>query len=152
MADAVIAFREDAIEKQRFHEVQIETEASLRMRKDTLEKLVKERTKQILEVNRELAQQSIEHLRARELAESASKVKTDFLATMSHELRTPMSSLIGVINLIKDTELTAPQVDYLNTLEVISNTLLEILNDILGYSQIEAGNLIVTGADFKITD
>jgi len=150
MADAVIAFREDAIEKQRFHEVQIETEASLRMRKDTLEKLVKERTKQILEVNRELAQQSIEHLRARELAESASKVKTDFLATMSHELRTPMSSLIGVINLIKDTELTAPQVDYLNTLEVISNTLLEILNDILGYSQIEAGNLIVTGADFNI--
>ena len=150
MADAVIAFREDAIEKQRFYEVQIETEASLRMRKDTLEKLVKERTKQILEVNRELAQQSIEHLRARELAESASKVKTDFLATMSHELRTPMSSLIGVINLIKDTELTAPQVDYLNTLEVISNTLLEILNDILGYSQIEAGNLIVTGADFNI--
>ena len=150
MADAVLVFQEKVIEKDQLQRRQVEIETSLRMHKDSLETLVDERTEQILEANRELAQQAVEHVEARELAESASRVKTDFLATMSHELRTPMSGLLGVINLIKDTEVSKLQGDYLNTLEVISNTLLEILNDILGYSQIEAGKLVVSNADFDI--
>lgn len=150
MADAVLAFKKNAIDKERLEREQKEVDAALRRHKDNLEKLVEERTKQVLEVNRELALKAIEHLEARDLAESASKVKTDFLATMSHELRTPMSGLLGVINLIRDTELTEEQFKYLDTLEVISNTLLEILDDILGYSQIEAGKLVVTSASFDL--
>lgn len=150
MADAILAFKKNAIDKERLEKEQRKTEVSLRRHKDNLEKLVEERTKQVLEVNRELAQKAIDHQEARDLAETASKVKTDFLATMSHELRTPMSGLLGVINLIRDTELSEQQDKYLDTLEVISNTLLEILDDILGYSQVEAGKLIVANADFDL--
>lgn len=150
MADAILVFKENVIAKEQLEKEQRETEESLRRHKDNLEKLVEARTKEVLEVNRELAQKAVEHLEARNQAESASKVKTDFLATMSHELRTPMSGLLGVINLIRDTRLSEQQDEYLNTLEVISNTLLEILDDILGYSQIDAGKLIVANADFDI--
>lgn len=150
MANTVQIFKEYAIERESLQKAQKETERTLRKHKFNLEKLVEARTRELQEVNRELAEKAIAHLDARQIAERASQVKTDFLATMSHELRTPMSGLLGVINLIKDTGPSKQQGKYLDTLDVIAHTLLEILDDILGYSQIEAGKLLLSNADFDI--
>ncbi|NJM93744.1 MAG: hypothetical protein HC842_02970 [Cytophagales bacterium] len=78
---------------------------------------------------------------AKELAERSLKVKELFLANMSHEIRTPMNGIIGVIDLLTGTHLDSEQHDYVNTVKKSSETLLNILNDILDLSKIEAGKM-----------
>ena len=77
----------------------------------------------------------------KEMAETANKTKTDFLANMSHELRTPLNSIIGMAQLMQESDLSQDQLDMMNTLEKSSLNLLEIVNDILDISKIESGNL-----------
>ena len=79
--------------------------------------------------------------RAVELAEDASRSKSQFLANMSHEIRTPMNAILGMLQLLQTTPLTQGQADYVNKTQAAARSLLGILNDILDFSKVEAGKM-----------
>ena len=96
---------------------------------------------------------TVETLRhAKEAAESASRTKSSFLANMSHEIRTPMNGIIGMTQLLAQTELRSHQRDYLATVDESAHILLRLLNDILDFSKIEAGKLELECVDFRISE
>jgi signal transduction histidine kinase len=85
---------------------------------------------------------------ARNKAESANRAKDDFIATISHEIRTPMNGVLGMLRVVRDTELTAEQRSYLRTASDSAESLLLLLNDVLDFSKIEAGRLELERAPF----
>ncbi|MDX1696001.1 MAG: 7TM diverse intracellular signaling domain-containing protein, partial [Ketobacteraceae bacterium] len=82
-------------------------------------------------------------LRERETAESTAKAKSEFLATMSHEIRTPMNGVLGMVEMLKGTQLDFHQSRYVNTIYHSGQALLGVINDILDYSKIESNKLDV---------
>ncbi|WP_392341530.1 ATP-binding protein [uncultured Shewanella sp.] len=100
----------------------------------------------------ELKRKELQLIEARQKAETANVVKSKFLANVSHEVRTPLNGIIGLLDvLVDDEELNSQQQFYLTTMQDSSNSLLQILNDILDVSKMEAGKLTLVSEPFNLT-
>tara|TARA_R110001583_G_scaffold6618_5_gene33598 strand:- start:26711 stop:29488 length:2778 start_codon:yes stop_codon:yes gene_type:complete len=96
--------------------------------------------------------QNIELDITRKEAQQAASVKSEFLANMSHELRTPLNGVIGFARQLLKTQMTANQVDYLQTIERSAGNLLNIINDILDFSKLEAGKLTLEHIPYDLRE
>ncbi|ANE74655.1 two-component sensor histidine kinase BarA [Dickeya solani] len=94
--------------------------------------------------------QNVELDLAKKRAQEAARIKSEFLANMSHELRTPLNGVIGFTRQTLKTQLTSTQKDYLQTIERSANNLLNIINDVLDFSKLEAGKLVLENIPFSL--
>ncbi len=91
-------------------------------------------------------------IEAKEAAEKANKMKSDFLASMSHEIRTPINAIVGLVYLTLETKLSVKQKEYLEKISSSSSQLIGLIDNLLDYSKIEAGNLHLKKLPFSLND
>ncbi|WP_312457798.1 two-component sensor histidine kinase BarA [Pseudescherichia sp.] len=107
-------------------------------------------TSDLRETLEQMEIQNVELDLAKKRAQEAARIKSEFLANMSHELRTPLNGVIGFTRLTLKSELTPTQRDHLHTIERSANNLLAIINDVLDFSKLEAGKLILESIPFPL--
>lgn len=132
LSRAVAQFRDDARERQRL-------ERELMRYHEELEELVASRTAELRRSNASLEQLADAHDTARREAEEANRAKAVFLANLSHELRTPLSAISGCVELLSGTRPDASQGEYIRMIGYANSTVLDIVEDMLSFSRLEAG-------------
>jgi two-component system, sensor histidine kinase and response regulator len=138
--DVAFALHGIGMDAQRAH-----AEAEVRLARDQLESRVAERTAELQRANVELE-------RAKRAAEAASHAKSTFLANMSHEIRTPLNAVIGMTELVLKSGLSVQQREYLMTVRDAGEALLSVINDVLDFSKIEVGKLVLERTSFDLRE
>ena len=130
----------------------LETQAELEQRVDA-------RTAELAASNNALQTELLQHRKTMEdlcaaqtIAQSADRVKNEFLATVSHELLTPMNGILGMTQMLKESSPTPQQREYIDVVQLSAETLLAIINDMLDFSQIETGSMQFTPSTFSLRE
>lgn len=119
---------------------------------DNMKNNIDEATRELRMTMSHMEQMNVELDITSKKALEASRVKSEFLSNMSHEIRTPMNGVIGFINILKRTKLTEEQTNYINTIHKSTASLLEIINEILDFSKLEAGKIYLEKIDFNLRE
>ena len=152
-------FEDLAISINSFSEKRASRLDELNTANDTLSISINQSDKQLLEVNEKLTSEIVEHKkteqsleRALETAEMANKAKSEFLSNMRHEIRTPMNAIIGMTDLVLDSDISDKQKGLLTVVRESGESLLKIINDILDLAKLDTGEMVLSHEMFVLED